>query len=433
MKRLNWKKVALVVFPVIIFFSLSVALGYFLFGSKSDGTTATEEHSLEALVSYSEGTVEYRNEGEGWYEVNSNDIMLDQGSQVRVLGEGKAVINFEDGSLIRLASDTQVRLNTLEEDHIQILNENGETYSRVIPDEGRIYEVVNEDSTYTALGTAFKTINTEDKQGVEVYHSKVTVEGVNTDGELLVEQGNKYYIVDLDHPEVEGKVTEISIEDVKGDEFTVWNKAEDETYAEFKESMGVLFDIEPPALKLSAPANETKTLESSILVTGGVESGSKVLINGIEVATTEGAFSHEVALNEGANSIKVEAVDEAGNKTVITKVVIKETPPPPTPKVTNPPVYTGISLYGTAVDGGVSLNWNVSGVDTSNGFKIVWNKTGNPVFGVDNAKYISDGSTRSMTVPIDAKSGKTLYFKVCRYVPDGHTCDNYSNQIAITY
>lgn len=116
----------------------------------------------------------------------------------------------------------------------------------------------------------------------------------------------------------------------------------------------------------------------------------------------------------------------------------KETPTPtakPTAKPTAVPIkekeetQTGsyIKLSGKAVAEGIKLQWKTVGLDTSKGFKIVKNLSGNPVYPGDHAQYMGSDSTYYLWKLTD---GKTWHFRVCQYA-DGK-CGVYSNEITIT-
>jgi len=104
------------------------------------------------------------------------------------------------------------------------------------------------------------------------------------------------------------------------------------------------------------------------------------------------------------------------------------TPAPATPSTVPAPTVSGLSLSGYKIEKGVRLSWSVSGLSVSKGFKIVKSLSPNPVFGRDDAVYISNSSQVSHDWTI--KDGKTYNFRVCVY--DGSGCSNYSNNITIT-
>jgi hypothetical protein len=104
------------------------------------------------------------------------------------------------------------------------------------------------------------------------------------------------------------------------------------------------------------------------------------------------------------------------------------TPVSAAPSVAPAPTVSGLSLSGYKIEKGVRLSWSVGGLSVPKGFKIVKSLSPNPVFGRDDAVYISNSSQVSYDWTI--KDGKTYNFRVCVY--DGSGCSNYSNNIAIT-
>lgn len=103
--------------------------------------------------------------------------------------------------------------------------------------------------------------------------------------------------------------------------------------------------------------------------------------------------------------------------------------PDPTPKPTSAPVpVSGLYLKASQTDSGIAFSWTVNGVDTPQGFKLVKNEGGNPVFPGDDYQYLTDPNTRSYTWKIT--DGKTWHFRVCQYL--GGKCGVYSNDVKIT-
>lgn len=93
------------------------------------------------------------------------------------------------------------------------------------------------------------------------------------------------------------------------------------------------------------------------------------------------------------------------------------------------PVTAKIVASGSKLSDGVNVSWSSSGVDTSNGFKVVYsNKNAVPSYGTDSAKYIKTGLSSTV---LDLKDGKTWYIRVCAYDGDSG-CSNYSNAVTVT-
>lgn len=392
---------------------------------------------LGANLAYTQGNVEYKKANSNWQKAES-DIELSQGDSVRVSGEGKAIVDLDDGSALRLNNDSAITLTAMGQKHVVITNDQGEVYSRIANLEKRVFEIKAGDTTYQSLGTAYKTINREKIKGVEVYQSKVKIIGVDKKNNLLVEQGERYYLVYADQKDKEKKVEEISLDEIKKDDFVMWNKGQDEKIDEFKSEQGVLFDLEAPKLEISSPKNDLKTTDEFVTVKGETEDGAKVLINEQGVEVKEGEFTSDYKLVEGVNNIKIEAVDSAGNKIAKSLKVTKKAPEPTpteTEKETASPKPTAsetqkakITLSGSATDSGIKFTWEVQNIDITKGFKLVKSENPDPVYPGNDYQYLSDSELRAYTWKIT--DGKTYYFRICRYTGEG--CENYSNNVQVT-
>lgn len=83
----------------------------------------------------------------------------------------------------------------------------------------------------------------------------------------------------------------------------------------------VVFDSQPPAIKLGHPENEQHfelKENQTISIEGETEPHAKLLINTrLVTANDEGLFSYRYYLNEGENKIQIKATDRAGNSNEI--------------------------------------------------------------------------------------------------------------------
>ncbi|HKN07035.1 MAG TPA: Ig-like domain-containing protein [Thermoplasmata archaeon] len=79
-------------------------------------------------------------------------------------------------------------------------------------------------------------------------------------------------------------------------------------------SVQITVDTTPPTLAITSPATGTTVSSSTVLVTGTAEVGSTVVVNGYAVSlNSSGAFSIQLPLTPGANTIVATATDPAGN------------------------------------------------------------------------------------------------------------------------
>jgi hypothetical protein len=333
--------------------------------NKENNNTNTISSEISGEVAYYEGDLEYMNEMGGWADVTAN-LSIKEGMNIRMAGMGRAIINLDEGSSIRLNNNSSIAFTSLDPENIIIDNTGGEVYTRVVKAD-RSFEVNIGENNFKSLGTAYKTINTETKVGVEVYHSKVEIKSASIE-KKVVDEGNKYYFVNKENTSEQEKVVELKVEEIKQDNFAVWNKDEDKK--EFSEELGVLAQLDTVDLPKTETVTEPKQEETK----------------------------EPVAVN-----------------------------PAPTPQQPTPTANPSISLGGHADANGINLSWVPTNVDVSQGYKVTYNLTGNPTYGVDSAKYIEAGKTSTF---LDIKDGKTYYLRVCRYTGSG--CDTYSNQMTIT-
>ncbi|WP_026843267.1 hypothetical protein [Citrifermentans bremense] len=78
--------------------------------------------------------------------------------------------------------------------------------------------------------------------------------------------------------------------------------------------------LKPPELKVDFPPESAAA--GNFTLTGNVEPGARVFVNGVEVSGAgDRAFAHDLKLKSGVNLIRVEAVDQAGNASYASRVI----------------------------------------------------------------------------------------------------------------
>ena len=107
-------------------------------------------------------------------------------------------------------------------------------------------------------------------------------------------------------------------------------------------------DTVPPTLQITAPSNDLITNQKAVTVTGKTDDATSkpvtVTVNGVAVTVgTDGTFTKEVTLAEGANTITIVAKDKAGKTTTVTRRVTVNT---------SAPVIKSITLSPNPVDCG---------------------------------------------------------------------------------
>lgn len=90
------------------------------------------------------------------------------------------------------------------------------------------------------------------------------------------------------------------------------------------QSKEIKVDTAPPKLEITEPQDNAKTANNECTIKGTISdiSTTKLLINGKEINVIDSSFETIVNLKEGANSIVLTCIDEAGNQTSINLHVI---------------------------------------------------------------------------------------------------------------
>lgn len=101
-------------------------------------------------------------------------------------------------------------------------------------------------------------------------------------------------------------------------EITAKAVAKNKKQSDYSNEIVISYLNKSPELTIENPQNDQKVPKDNrnITVTGKTDTGVKVTVNGFwTIEQPGGKFSYDMVLNEGDNTIKVEAIDTAGNKT----------------------------------------------------------------------------------------------------------------------
>lgn len=427
-----------------------VIIGYVVYGGLFN-----KANLYRAEVSMVTGNVE-KSEVEGtWIELQSNDNVK-QGDTVRVNGVGKAIITLDDGSAIRLDDDSSILLASLDPGNIEIINQKGEVYTRVVKAD-RPFVVKVEDESFRALGTAYKTVNGESEKGVYVYESKV--KAISDDVEVA--EGKKY-LKDSDDSKLVNKITDISSGEISSDDFVLWNKEQDQNNEEFNKFMGVLDDQE----KSKEAETKTETKEETKTTTKTDDS---------EKTTQPAVASITLSASKTDDGVLLKWSTSGLNTSSGFKVVKGTSANPSYPgnsavymgsdsnsyewKISDGETYhfrvcqytgSGCGTYSNNIqiqapykeDGIVNsinliassdgvVNWTVDGY-SDDGFKVVWSKLEGPTYptrSTDRYHYFSSPETVTDTLTAFDGAGD-YHVRVCEYL--GGKCGKYSNEVVVT-
>lgn len=404
--------------------------------------------TIGATLAFIEGAVEYKKSDGDWTRADGN-VSLYQGYSVEVIGNGKAIINLDDGSAVRLNSDTAITLTKMDPNNIEITNDKGEIYSRVTKSD-RIFIVKAETIAYQSMGTAYKITCTDKENGVDVYQSKVKVK--KDKEEITVDEGKKYYIENKENPKEEKVIKEITKEEWQKDEFINWNKTQDEANSEYKTAMGILSSEDTEKDTAADQNTDTSTSAGIQLSAKAVDSGIKFTwsVSGVDVnqgfklvksteinpvypgndyqyLSDEATHSYTWALKDG-KTYYFRVCQYLGGKCGVYSNNVKMTAPQK--ETTDNAVSGEVSSITLSSLGSGNVKWSVDGY-SDQGFKVVWSKNSQPTYPCrsgDQYLYYSNPQTTSATVTAFNGTG-TYYVRVCEYL--GGKCGTYSNQITV--
>jgi len=121
-----------------------------------------------------------------------------------------------------------------------------------------------------------------------------------------------------------------------------------------QQTASVTVDTTAPSVTISTPLTGSLTKNPVAVVTGTTESGSSVVVDGVQASVSSGgAFSVAVSLQEGSNTITAVATDPAGNMASSSVTVTLDTIAPPL-NLTSPSAFvntTAVIVSGTSEPG----------------------------------------------------------------------------------
>jgi len=404
--RLSRLKKKQVIAGLAVGFSLLAVgtLGFTLTGSNNTQVSTSSQPTPEllgAVISLIDGNAQVSSDGLTWTDAIDRGV-LSQGDFLRTDPASRLIITLDDGSIVRLNESSKVQLVSLDASNVEINNNVGEVYTRVVASD-RIFSVNVEGTNYTALGTAFKTINKENDKGVKVYHSAVKVGDVDAN----ITEGKQFF-KKHSNPALLGIMTDVSIDEMKSDSFVLWNFEQDKQEQEFKDKLGYLNKISEQApVTDPAPAgngvgiklNATKTDKGVVLkwTLSGVNSkdGFKIVRSKKSTTPTYGkdesnfvgadARSYTWKLGEGGiYNYRVcvfrPSESSCSNYSNAVKVETAEALP-------EAPVQGVVNLTLN----GLVASWTDTGT-SPNGWKLVVATSPSPIYGGNNVRQYYGGS-----------------------------------------
>lgn len=435
----NLQLAIILLFTLVIIGGITIALStnnVQEVANEEETTIIEETPQISAEIKLQEGTLQTKDEEGEWVDY-SEDVELAQETALRTVGAtSRSVVRFEDGSELRLDANSEIEIVTMTENRIVINHINGYTYSRVSDVRDRKYIVETIDAKYEAVGTAFRTTSSGDKQAVEVFHKSVLETSTNT----TLQEGEKLIVKSFVNPRDDETVSRLDIEEIKQDPFIIWNRNLELGDDEYKDKLGFLQDFEAPDITISSPENnETILLEPSdtegrVEISGTTERGAIVTVQSksqpgsqpVNVTVgNDGNFKTPVLTAPLGNSVFTFVVkDRVGNTQEVSVRYNFQ-------RKSQPIATTGsIALTVELKDDQVVVTWALGGsLVATDGIRVVYGTKNNPSYKSSNTAsvYVATGNTTSLELN-NFDSDKTYNFRVCIYDDEEDTCSNYSNQ-----
>lgn len=342
---------------------------------QSSVTTPVEQPKLGVVASVGDGRAEFSAGEDDWQPVTEG-MQLAEGATIRTDEANMAVLTLDDGSAIRLDTQSSVRLTSLAADDVQVEQLAGNVYSRIVPSD-RKYTVSIDSISYQALGTAFVTVKTETENGVQVFQNSVKA---SSEPQTVTE--GKQYFKASEVADRAGKVTDIDIDALASSYFINWNIFVEINDDKFKDKLGVLARVKELAAEEQAKrdAIEAERLKANI------------------EATRKAAAEYE----------KYEKDQKTSGTATVTRGQMS------------------LSAQGD------TLNWTYTGL-APHGYKLVYAEHDSPTFGTDKAVYFSDPRTLSAQLSKYIKKNKAYKVRVCAYTAgtESDKCVDYSNAVQV--
>lgn len=439
-------KVAIIGGSALVLVAGATAIMLWPHSAQAPETAQTQQLQVKELgvaVGLTEGLVQFSEDATTWQDITV-DTDLHEGDSVRTATDGRVVLLIDDGSAIRLNSNSEVTLTNLNVDNVVITNTTGTVYNRVVASETRQYSVKVDDETYKAIGTAYRTFNEENKKGVEVFQSTVAANKENKD----VPEGN-YYFIKHEQADKQGAVLALDIEALKNDDFIKWNSEQDKKVAEYADKLGILDELSKPAPTpppTPTPTPKTSTPAAGITLSGKASEYSAVFSwksSGVDTAkgfklvrssktTTPTYPDNSVAyIDAGKTSYTLFVGDDTTYHYRIcayrekTCESYSNTVSIATQKKVKAAVEPGAV---TLALNGASLSWTIQGT-APHGYKVVVGTSTDPSYGNNYKKYFTEQTYYDLPAG-DFTPGTPYYVKVCKYSDSG--CTDYSNEVVYT-
>jgi hypothetical protein len=151
-----------------------------------------ENYTRLARLSYIEGNVSYQHDTDVDWAAASINMPLEPGDRIYTSPDGRAEIEFDDGSVYRLARNTDVEILSLKEDLIQIRVLVG--LSTLIVASGTDFEINTPAAAFNTLQKGSYRFSVDDNGDSDAIVRKGKLEAANNDFSRRIESGEMLHV-----------------------------------------------------------------------------------------------------------------------------------------------------------------------------------------------------------------------------------------------
>ncbi len=376
------------------------------------------------------GTVEADLNNQG-YNVQTGNMAIHVGDKIKTSIDGRAILKFENGNTVRLASGTEIILLKSLLGEILIKQLNGRTYHNVV--KRGDYQIESLNTVAKALGTKFEYITNAEKKYLAVlsFSNKLSVAVNDNEGMIIGRriQENEKALIDLnaDRNSIM-KIEDFKTETLVNDEWYKWNFDQDLNEEEIvieEEPEEPDFSLTNNSLILKAQLDqETVSLTWTIFEGDDLKSYQLIKTNqdgelrypGSEViksTSNEADLKFEDTNLESGQTYRYRVCAlKLNDKVVCGNVNSIETEPEDEPD--NIPPQSASLNTSISVEG-VSLNWNKNTEEDFKEYRIVKSLTNSsPVYPADGFIIVkTQGSESYLDNQVNITSPGTFYYRIC--------------------
>jgi len=451
-KKLNRNTLLIIVLTIILVLFGAIALVITNRGTESPiNNDVVNENitklpkSLGAKITILEGSLQTKDKKDKWIDADKT-LKIVAGTAVRTIGAvSKAEVTLEDGSILRLDANTEVKFTSLNVDRVEITQASGDVYNRVIPAGKKPYIIVTAEAQYEATdNAAFMTTTAGNEETVDVFYGSVHETVTNQKPRA----GEKLTVKSYVSPREAGRIKSLNIEKIKKNSFIIWNRSLDLVNTNFKNKLGFITDIKNPPITLETPKDGDTVLldpnatEGATSFKGKTEKGasltvrSKSQLNAKAIAVSvesDGSFATPViSAPLGSSVFEFVSKDRVGNVTIKNIRITFQRKSQP---VVKDSIFLNVNL--SSDKSSVDTTWAYGGLTTApDGIQVIWSLTSissKPSYpDAVNSKLVVTGTTSTIDISTSTfTSGEEYSFRVCKYNATTDTCGLYSNSVKV--